>query len=120
MPTQAVREAQVRDGDRCPACDRLLRQPVGVRWTAVTCACGPAPGDRDGRAVLMGVPTGPYMTITGLLAQRVDRNCVTCHGDGLVCEEHPARSWDSGLPSDCPCGAAGMPCRCTGLETGTS
>jgi hypothetical protein len=37
-------------------------------------------------------------------------DCPFCLGYGIVCEDHPARPWDSGTDRDCRCGGAGMPC----------
>lgn len=47
-----------------------------------------------------------------------DRPCGVCGGDGIVCENHPHKSWDH---LGCECGA-GMPCQvCTKpvLQDGT-
>lgn len=35
--------------------------------------------------------------------------CPGCGGEGIVCENHPARPWGGG--DACPCGGAGMDCR---------
>jgi hypothetical protein len=42
----------------------------------------------------------------------MDKNCRTCFGIGLVCENHPVWAWDE---LGCTCGA-GEPCKCN--ETG--
>ncbi len=52
------------------------------------------------------------------ISSRVRPNCEVCFGLGIVCEDHPLRPWDSGTEYDCLCGAAGMPCVCTGLTSG--
>lgn len=40
--------------------------------------------------------------------------CMTCNGEGWVCENHPLNKWDEG-DQEC-CGGAGMPCRCNKAE----
>ncbi len=55
-------------------------------------------------------------SLPDLIHGSADPTCRFCLGDGLVCEDHPDRSWDTGLESDCHCGSVGMPCACTGLE----
>lgn len=54
-------------------------------------------------------------SLPGLVTSSARPACEVCFGTGFVCEDHPLRPWDSGTPADCGCGAAGMPCVCTGL-----
>jgi hypothetical protein len=51
-----------------------------------------------------------------IIGYAANPGCEICFGTAWVCESHPLRPWDSGTPSDCQCGAAGMPCRCTGFD----
>jgi len=41
--------------------------------------------------------------------------CIICGDEGWVCENHPDRSWETGNPTDCNCGGAGMPCKCNAM-----
>jgi len=50
--------------------------------------------------------------------------CNICHGEGLVCENHPTVKWNGGdghivqKPSgQYECGGAGMPCECNPLHS---
>lgn len=47
-----------------------------------------------------------------------DPDCQICGGAAWVCEDHPDRVWDgvSNSTTACTCGAAGAPCRCTGMD----
>lgn len=38
-------------------------------------------------------------------AFKCDDTCLTCGGEGVVCENHPDKAW----PTECSCGA-GEPC----------
>jgi hypothetical protein len=68
-------------------------------------------------AVVLGVTdTSPDLqSLPDHIAAATNPACEVCFGGGLVCERHPLRTWERGAPSDCRCGAPGMPCRCTGL-----
>jgi hypothetical protein len=57
------------------------------------------------------------VSIPDHVASLVQPGCEICMGLGWVCEEHPLRPWETGYPADCSCGAPGMPCVCTGLQT---
>jgi hypothetical protein len=42
-----------------------------------------------------------------------DPGCLTCLGEGAVCEDHPDVPWAGTVGDErgCPCRGAGMPCR---------
>lgn len=55
-------------------------------------------------------------SLPDLIAAATKPNCEVCLGGGWVCEEHPARPWETGSVDDCGCGAPGQPCACTGMD----
>lgn len=56
----------------------------------------------------MNHPTlGPVAPDSILAAFICSPECPVCHGEGMVCENHPSVAWGDGYAC---CGGAGMPC----------
>jgi hypothetical protein len=51
-----------------------------------------------------------FVTAHGIMAPVNVPDCLRCHGEGWVCEEHELKPWHHTLTDGQPCGAPGAPC----------